>query len=99
MPRRGAPGVATAPELYRFHRVVHLQLEQGHGRVSPQRENIAMLAFESATSLAAKVASRTVGSRELLENYIERIARYDGEINSVVVRDFARARDRADQAD
>ncbi|MGH8150285.1 MAG: amidase, partial [Steroidobacteraceae bacterium] len=39
------------------------------------------------------------GSRELLEYFIGRVERYDAEVNAVVVRDFERARARADRAD
>ncbi|HXS27679.1 MAG TPA: amidase [Steroidobacteraceae bacterium] len=56
-------------------------------------------AFESATALIERLRARKVGARELLEYYIRRIERYDGMINAVIVRDFARARERADAAD
>jgi amidase len=55
-------------------------------------------AFESATTLLERLRSRKIGSRELLEYFIGRIERYPG-VNAVVVRDFERARARADQAD
>jgi amidase len=57
------------------------------------------LAFESATSLAEKIRSREVGSRELTELYCRRIEKFDADINAVVVRDFERALEAADRAD
>jgi amidase len=56
-------------------------------------------AFRPATELAADIRAKRVGSRELLEFFIRRIEKYDGEINAVVVKDFERARKRADEAD
>jgi amidase len=57
------------------------------------------LAFRAATDLAAEVRARRIGARELLEVYLARIERYDGRLNAVVVKDFDRARRRADEAD
>ncbi len=57
------------------------------------------LAFESATTLAQKIRDKDISSRELTDTYIERIEKYDGEINAVIVRDFERARAAADAAD
>jgi amidase len=57
------------------------------------------LAFRSAGELAALVRSREVGSRELLEHYIDRVERYDGKVNAVVARRFEAARGEADEAD
>jgi amidase len=56
-------------------------------------------AFDSATTLVERLRTGKIGSRELLEYFIGRIERYDSAINAVVVRDFARARVLADQAD
>jgi amidase len=56
-------------------------------------------AFESATSLLERLRARKLGARELLEYFIGRIERYDSSVNAVVVRDFERARARADAAD
>ena len=55
--------------------------------------------FDSATALLGRLRAREVGARELLEYFIERIERYDSAVNAVVVRDFERARARADRAD
>ena len=57
------------------------------------------IAYKSAIELVADITSGQISSRELTEHYIERIERYDGAINSVVVRDFERALEAADAAD
>ena len=51
--------------------------------------------FLPALKLAAMTRRREIGCLELLDHYIARIARLDGPINAVVVKDFDRARDRA----
>ncbi len=55
--------------------------------------------FRSALDLAGMIRRREIGSRELLDLLIARIERHDPAINAVVVRDFDRARARADAAD
>jgi len=57
------------------------------------------MAFRSAGELAQAIREGEISSLELTDFYIERIERLDTEINAVVVRDFARARDAARQAD
>jgi amidase len=57
------------------------------------------LPFRSATTLAADIKAKRVGCRELLELYLERIARFNPRINAVVVVDTEMARRRADAAD
>ena len=57
------------------------------------------LAFLSATTLAARVRNREIGSRELTELYIRRIEKYDPGVHAVVVRDFERALEAASRAD
>jgi amidase len=57
------------------------------------------VAFRPAVQLAADILAKRIGARELLEVYLRRIERYDGQINAVVVKDFDRARRRADEAD
>jgi amidase len=52
-------------------------------------------AFQSAKSLAGLVRRGRVGCLELLDHFIARVERYDGQLNAVVVRDFERARKRA----
>ena len=55
--------------------------------------------FRSALDLAAAIRARQVGARELLDLYVDRIARLDPRINAVVVRDEEAARAQADAAD
>ena len=50
-----------------------------------------MIAFESAVQLAARIRNKEISSRELTELYIERIEKYDDQINAVVVRTFSDA--------
>jgi len=56
-------------------------------------------AYSCATELAAAIKNRDVSSLELLEEYIERIAKYDQKINAVVVHDYERGREAAQAAD
>jgi len=56
-------------------------------------------AFDSATSLAKQIRDKKISSRELTDFYIDRIEKFDGDINAVPVRDFDRARQSADTAD
>ena len=58
-----------------------------------------MIAFESAMQLAERIRNKEISSRELTELYIQRIEKYDGQINAVVVRTFEEARVAADEAD
>jgi amidase len=58
-----------------------------------------MTAFQPAAVLLERLRARQIGARELLEYFISRIERYDPRLNAVVVRDFERARRRADAAD
>ena len=57
------------------------------------------LAFRSATELAAAISAGEISSLELTDLFIDRIERYDADINAVVVRDFERAREAAREAD
>ncbi|MBQ76157.1 MAG: amidase [Gammaproteobacteria bacterium] len=56
-------------------------------------------AFQSALDLVALIKSKKVSSRELTQMYVDRIEKFDSDINAVVVRDFDRALDAADAAD
>ncbi len=60
---------------------------------------MSVLAFQSATALAAKLRSREIGCRELLEYFIARGDKYGAAVNAIVVRDLERARRRAVEAD
>ena len=55
--------------------------------------------FASAIELAAAIKSREVSAMELTDLYIDRVERYDGRINAVVVHDFERGREAARAAD
>ncbi len=57
------------------------------------------IGYKSATELVADIAAGEISSRELTEHYIDRIERYDGAVNAVVVRDFEGALAAADEAD
>jgi amidase len=52
-----------------------------------------------AGRLAEAIRSKELGSRELLEIYLQRIERLDGPVNSVITLDVERARAAADAAD
>lgn len=56
-------------------------------------------AYCSATELAAELARGKLSAEELTELYIQRIERYDGDVNAVVVRRFDAARAEARAAD
>lgn len=60
---------------------------------------MADIAFATAVDLAGRLRRREISSLELVDHYIQRIERHDGEINAVVVRDFDRARESAKAAD
>jgi amidase len=55
--------------------------------------------FATATEILADLRAGRVTSRELTEMYIRRIEQHDGQLNAVVERDFARAREAARAAD
>jgi amidase len=55
--------------------------------------------FRSARALAAMIRRGTIGCRELLDLYVERIARFNPTLNAIVVLDPDNARKRARAAD
>ncbi len=57
------------------------------------------LHFLSAAELARMLAAGDVGSVELLDHFLARIDRFDGDVNAVVALDADRARRRAAEAD
>jgi amidase len=57
------------------------------------------LAYSTASQLSAALAARKVSAGELTQYAIARIEALDGQINAIVVRDFAPARLAAEQAD
>ncbi|MEE4281936.1 MAG: amidase, partial [Pseudomonadales bacterium] len=52
------------------------------------------LAFCSATELAEKIKNKEISAQELLHHYLQRVDKYNGEINAIVVE----MRDQAEQA-
>jgi amidase len=59
----------------------------------------AQWAYRSAGDLAQSLAKKEVSALELTDQFIARIEALDGDLNAVPVRDFARAREAARQAD
>ena len=57
------------------------------------------LAFKSATELAGMIQAKEISALELLEHYLERVERYNPDLNAVIVLDVERARARAKEAD
>jgi len=53
----------------------------------------------TAGDLAAAIRGREVSAQEALDHFVERIARLDGPVNSVVMWDLERARETARAAD
>lgn len=64
-----------------------------------QRSAASELAFFSASRLSELLQSREIGALKLLDLYLERIERFNGELNAVVRLDRDRARNRAREAD
>ena len=60
---------------------------------------MADIALKSASELASMIQNKQIGCRELLDHCLARVEKYDGELNAIPVRDFARAQSRADEAD
>lgn len=57
------------------------------------------IAFASAHALAAKIRTREIGCRELMDHYLSRVDRYNDGLNAIIATDFDRARAEADAAD
>ena len=58
-----------------------------------------MTPFVSAKKLASLIRRRKIGSVELLDFYLERVARLNPKLNAIIVLDEKRARDQARKAD
>lgn len=56
-------------------------------------------AFLSATKLTEKLRKRELSSRELLTRYLERVKRYNPDLNAIVAMNAEAAKKRADEAD
>ena len=52
------------------------------------------LTFKSATKLAKMIQAKEISALELLEHYLERVERYNPDLNAVIVLDVERARAR-----
>jgi amidase len=59
----------------------------------------AQWAYRSAGELAQSLLKKEISALELTDQFIARIEALDGDLNAVPVRDFARAREAARQAD
>ncbi|MEE8336922.1 MAG: amidase [Dehalococcoidia bacterium] len=57
------------------------------------------IALQRAVDLAAMIREREIGSRELLDHYLERVDRFNPALNAIVALDVEGARRKADQAD
>lgn len=56
-------------------------------------------AFKSAVALAQLIKRREIGCLELLDHYLERVGRYNPQLNAIIVLDAEGARARAREAD
>ena len=52
---------------------------------------MTQLAFESATTLVAKIKAKEITSRALLEMYFERVDAHNGELNAIIIEVRERA--------
>ena len=57
------------------------------------------LAFKSASELASMIRAKEISAVELLEHYLDRVERYNPDLNAIIVLDIERARLRAQEAD
>ncbi|MFT6642761.1 MAG: amidase, partial [Patiriisocius sp.] len=57
------------------------------------------LAFSDATTLAGKIKRKEISSVEMLNHYVERVERYNPDINAVILFQLDKARTRAEAAD
>lgn len=57
------------------------------------------LAFDSALELATRIRRKKIGCAELLEHYLDRVCRLNGDLNAVCAFDIETARKRARAAD
>ena len=55
--------------------------------------------FKPAAELAQLIRDRQIGCLELLDHYLERVSRFNPQLNAIIVQDTDRARERARQAD
>ena len=57
------------------------------------------IALKPANELAFMIQNKKISCRELLDHLLARVEKYDGDLNAIPVRDFARAQIRAEEAD
>lgn len=57
------------------------------------------LSFNDATALAAKIQNKEISSVELLNHYLTRVDKYNGEINAIIQTQIEHAQKRAQAAD
>ncbi len=57
------------------------------------------ITFKPAVELAQLLRNRQIGCLELLDHYLDRVDRFNPQLNAIVVLDVERARERARQAD
>ena len=57
------------------------------------------VSFKPAVALAQSIRDRDIGCLELLDHYLERVSRFNTQLNAIIVLDADRARERARQAD
>jgi len=69
------------------------------GNVTRQERGVSLLDYGTVTELSAALAARKISALELTDHVIARIEARDKELNSVIVRDFERARAAAKNAD
>ena len=55
--------------------------------------------FRPATALAQSIRDRQISCLELLDHYLQRVGRFNPQLNAIIVLDEERARERARQAD
>ena len=61
--------------------------------------DITEIHYASATAQAREIATGNIGAEELLDHYLARIDRYNGDVNAVIWQDEKGARKRAREAD
>ena len=57
------------------------------------------LAFQSALQLAEQIRNRSISASEMLDYFLDRVERFNPDLNAIVVNDFDRAIETARQAD
>ena len=57
------------------------------------------LAFSDASTLAQKIKSSEISSVELLDHYLNRVEKYNPEINAIICDQISKAKARAKEAD